>query len=522
MAHWLDKSIFYEIYPQSFNDSNGDGIGDFAGIIEKLDYICGLGCNALWINPCFMSPFGDAGYDVSDYYQTAPRYGTNEELVRLFDEAHRRGMHVILDLVPGHTSVDHPWFQMSCRAKENEYYGRYIWSDSVWTDLSSCDGISGSLRGLYPRNGSVAVNFFSNQPALNYGFAHPVESWQSAVDSPEALGTRQAMKNVMAYWLEKGCDGFRVDMAGSLVKNDPDQVETIKLWQDVRRFLDASYPQAVLISEWGEPEKSLLGGFHMDFLLHFGPSHYTDLFRCRNPYFRRDGKGNAYDFMQVYMKNYYLTNQKGLICIPSGNHDMERIRKYLDLEELKIVFAFLLSMPGTPFLYYGDEIGMRHLDIDSVEGGYERTGARTPMQWDRTENYGFSTSDKRYLYTSQDHAPDAPVVSEAMEDPKSLWNEIRKLANIRKEHPALCAAGDIKFIYCEPDRYPLVYMRSDEKDRVLVILNPSSADAICECPYEVSEILYEYGGRPIFSEGYISVPGESACFVSVGRKAENR
>lgn len=114
---WLDNAIFYEIYPQSFNDTNADGIGDFQGIIEKLDYICNLGCNALWINPCFKSPFGDAGYDVADFYSVAPRYGTNEDLRRLFDEAHRRDMHVLLDLVPGHTSVEHPWFKESMKAE---------------------------------------------------------------------------------------------------------------------------------------------------------------------------------------------------------------------------------------------------------------------------------------------------------------------------------------------------------------------------------------------------------------------
>ena len=176
-------------------------------------------------------------------------------------------MHVILDLVPGHTSIEHPWFKESCKAEPNEYSGRYIWSDSIWTDVTGYGSITGSLRGLYQRNGNVATNFFSNQPALNYGFANPSEPWQSAVNSPEALATRQAMKDVMHFWLSKGCDGFRVDMAGSLVKNDTDSTETIKLWQDIRAFLDKDFPDAVLVSEWGEPDKSLIGGFHMDFLL---------------------------------------------------------------------------------------------------------------------------------------------------------------------------------------------------------------------------------------------------------------
>lgn len=135
MSKWLDNAIFYEIYPQSFKDSNADGIGDFQGIIEKLDYINELGCNALWINPCFESPFGDAGYDVSDYCSAAPRYGTNEDLKRIFTEAHKRNMHVLLDLVPGHTSVEHKWFKESMKAKRNEYSDRYIWTDSIWKSL---------------------------------------------------------------------------------------------------------------------------------------------------------------------------------------------------------------------------------------------------------------------------------------------------------------------------------------------------------------------------------------------------
>ena len=519
--HWLEQSIFYEIYPQSFYDSNGDGIGDIPGITEKLDYIKELGCNALWLNPCYLSPFGDAGYDVADYCQVAPRYGTNEDLAQLFEEAHRRDMHVILDLVPGHTSTEHPWFKESCKAQPNSYWGRYIWSDSIWTDVAGCEGIAGSLRGLYPRDGSVAVNFFSNQPALNYGFARRTESWQSAVDSPEALQTRQAMKDVMAFWLDKGCDGFRVDMAGSLVKNDPDSVETIKLWQDMRAFLDKTYPEAVLISEWGEPDKSLRGGFHMDFLLHFGPSHYLDLFRCEHPYFSREGKGDAHPFVEAYMRNYGLTNQKGLICIPSGNHDMGRIRECLDCEELKIAFAFLLSMPGAPVIYYGDEIGMRQLRLASVEGGYSRTGCRTPMQWDGGENYGFSRARREDLYIAQDPAADAPTAAAQMAERDSLWHEVQRLTEIRRKHPALCASGDIAFVYCEPEKYPLVYLRSDGDSSILVALNPGKEDVSCPCPYQMQETVHTLGkgikaGKAIkLEKGMLSMPGESAGFMSV-------
>lgn len=139
MPKWLENAVFYEIYPQSFLDTNGDGIGDLRGIINKLGYIKDLGCNAIWINPCFKSPFMDAGYDVSDYYEVAPRYGTNEDLKELFSKAHEMDMHVILDLVPGHTSSEHEWFKKSCKAERNEYTDRYVWTDSVWEQPAEWD-----------------------------------------------------------------------------------------------------------------------------------------------------------------------------------------------------------------------------------------------------------------------------------------------------------------------------------------------------------------------------------------------
>ena len=515
MTNWLEQSIFYEIYPQSFRDTNGDGIGDLPGVIEKLDYIQALGCNALWLNPCFVSPFGDAGYDVADYCRVAPRYGTNEDLVRLFDACHRRGMHVLLDLVPGHTSIEHPWFQASMQPEQNEYSGRYIWSNHAWENVAGYGNINGQLRGISQRAGCAAVNFYSLQPALNYGFAKRTAPWQSAVDSPEALATRQAMKDVMAFWLDRGCDGFRVDMAGSLVKDDEGSVETIKLWQDMRAFLDKTYPDAVLISEWGEPDKSLQGGFHMDFLLQFGTSHYLDLFRAEHPFFRRDGKGDASQFVATYRHNLALTGGKGLMCIPSGNHDTDRIRRTLDPEEMKLAFAFLLSMPGAPFLYYGDEIGMRYIDQPSVEGGYERTASRTPMQWGKGGNLGFSAAPASLLYTKMDPAPDAPTAEAQMADETSLWHEVARLCALRKATPALCATAGIEFVYCEKDRYPLVYLRTAGDSRVLVALNPAARTVSCPCPYQARATLYAHGAAAVLENGTLTMPGESAVFWQV-------
>lgn len=378
MPSWLENIVFYEIYPQTFLDTDGDGIGNIQGIIRKLDYIKNLGCDGIWLNPCFASPFYDAGYDVADYKKVAPRYGTNEDLKELFRKAHEKGMKVLLDLVPGHTSTDHEWFRESCKAEKNEYTDRYVWTDDIWDDFKDVGSITGSIRGFSDRNGCCAVNFFSVQPALNFGFARCDKEWQQPMDAPGPMATREAMKDVMRFWMSMGCDGFRVDMAGSLVKNDDDQEGTIALWQDFRKFMDEEFPECALLSEWGEPGHSLRGGFHMDFLLHFGPSHYLDLFRVEEPYFSRRGKGDISEFVKTYEENYAATNREGLICIPSGNHDMVRIKETLDDEEIKIAFAFLLSVPGAPFIYYGDEIGMKYLSgIKSVEGGFNRTGSRS-------------------------------------------------------------------------------------------------------------------------------------------------
>lgn len=492
-AAWLDNAVFYEIYPQSFNDTDSDGIGDFNGITEKLDYIKDLGCNAIWLNPCFLSPFGDAGYDVQDYCTAAPRYGTNEELIRLFDEAHRRGMHVILDLVPGHTSVEHEWFRQSIKPERNEYSDRYIWTDSIWESTGDIP----CLRGISQRDGSVALNFFSTQPALNYGYYKPERGWQQPMYAPGPLATREAIKEVMRFWLRAGCDGFRVDMAGSLVKNDPDGEGTIALWQDFRRFLDREFPEAAMVSEWGEPDKSLRGGFHMDFLLHFGPSHYNDLFRCDEPYFSKRGKGIAREFVAKYKESCDKAGGRGLICIPSGNHDMDRLARRLDEDEIKTAFAFLLTMPGAPFIYYGDEIGMRYVEgLASVEGGYGRTGSRSPMQWSRGLNAGFSSARADKLYIPLDSSEDRPDAESQMSDDSSVYSEVKRLIAVRMANPALQSNAGIEWI---SDGYPLVYTRQCEEQRITVAINPAA---------EGAELSVK-GGRLIYSVGSAVLDGDT-------------
>ncbi len=498
---WLEDAVFYQIYPQSFYDSNDDGIGDIPGIIEKLDYIQSLGVNACWINPCFESPFQDAGYDVADYYKVADRYGTNTDLKQLFEEGRKRGIRILLDLVPGHTSVQHQWFMESCKPERNKYSDYYIWTDAHWKwEIPGYRVISGYSQ----RDGCYLTNFFYSQPALNYGFANPdpAQPWQQPVDAPGPQQMRQELKNIIRYWLDMGASGFRVDMAFSLVKADPGSRETIKLWQEIRTWLDSEYPDACLISEWGVPSRAIQAGFHMDFCIPFGMPGYTSLLRKpygpgpgTDPYgfsfFDPSGHGNIMEFLDDYMNHFSTIQGKGHIALPSGNHDINpRLSKGRNADDLELVFLFLMTMPGVPFIWYGDEIGMRSFDhMVSKEGGYNRTGARTPMQWSDSENAGFSTADPSELYLPVDIAIDRPSVAQQENNSSSLLQRVRELVAIRKDHPALQASAQFKVLFAQPGICPLIYQRSDEHETYIIAINPSTQTVDAVIPSITGTIL---------------------------------
>lgn len=482
---WLSTTVFYEIYPQSFYDTNSDGIGDISGIIRKLDCIQSLGCNAIWVNPCFESPFKDAGYDVADYYKVAKRYGTNSDLKRLFKEAQKRGIRVCLDLVPGHTSIEHPWFKKSCKAGKNKYSNWYIWTDNVWKFIT---GQYRVIHGYGERDGNFITNFFWSQPALNYGFAKPdpARPWKLSVNHPDVKALRKEIINVMRYWLDMGASGFRVDMAYSLVKDDEDRKQTSRFWRQVRSMFDKDYPEAVLISEWSCPSVSINAGFHIDFMIHFNDAAYSSLFRMEkqrdafglcegHSFFSKDGKGDITKFLGSYLKHLNNTKHKGYISIPSGNHDISRISFGRTNKEIEVAFAFILTMPGVPFIYYGDEIGMKYLKyLPSKEGGYGRTGSRTPMQWNNGKNAGFSKAAANKLYLPVDKSKNRPNVKKQQNEPNSLLNKVRCFVALRKSSAALCADGEFIPLYAKPRKYPFVYMRRKGREKFLITLNPSS------------------------------------------------
>ncbi len=519
---WLDAAVFYEIYPQSFADSNGDGIGDLAGITSRLDYIQELGCNAIWLNPCFDSPFKDAGYDVRDYRLVASRYGTNDDLLTLFDEVHKRGMHILLDLVPGHTSEEHEWFRRSAQDEHNEYSRRYIWTDS-W--ITGGDGLP-FIGGETPRNGAYILNFFKCQPALNYGFAHPKYDWQKPALGPDALATADAMVDIMRFWLSRGADGFRVDMADSLVKQDDDgKPYTIQTWQYMFSKIRPEFPEAAFVSEWGRPHESLAAGFDMDFYLDWRwggiPNGYNMLLRnvdnplCRDgdfSYFNADSGTTIAAFLDQYEPQLRDAERLGgTFNFITCNHDTARVAPRLSEREIALAYCTLFTLPGTPFVYYGDEIGMRYLPLPTYEGGYTRTGSRTPMQWGESSSTSLKAGTSLHLdnetaaYLPVDPSPDAPTVAGMQAQDDSLWHIVRELLRLRNATEALHARAG--FTALSRSRL-FAFMRLADAEKVIIAVNPGRRSECMQLPEGNWADIFRIGDIA-FSEGLLNMGSQS-------------
>lgn len=487
---WLLNAVIYQIYPQSFHDSNGDGIGDLPGITARLDYLQSLGISAIWINPFFTSPFNDAGYDVTNYYEVADRYGTLEDFHQLTGQAHARNIKVIFDLVVGHCSWENAWFVASCQEQTNPYSDWFIWTNNVWAPAPPGMEI---IRGYSPRMGGYMTNFFVSQPAFNYGFAHPdpAYSWQQPTNAPGPTAVKEEVKKIIRYWFDQGADGFRADMALSLVKGDLDGNATAAVWREVREMLDHDYPEHVMIAEGGNPEIAVgAGGFHVDFCLPWRMPAYNSLFRKSvtneggsqigvDPYgfnvFDGMGHGNIREFLDEFERQYAVIKELGFICIPEGNHDLHpRISSGRSPAEILQALLFTMTMPGVPFLYYGDEIGMRTLwGLPTKEGSFDRAGVRTPMQWDAGPNAGFSTAPEDQLYLPIDPAPDKLTVQAQQDDPTSLLNQVRSLISLRRSHPALTADAGWRVLYAERGCMPIVYQRQAGNEQLIIVINPT-------------------------------------------------
>lgn len=460
--------VFYEIYPTSFFDSNNDGIGDLKGIEEKLDHVKNLGANAIWLNPFYVSPFKDGGYDVEDFFAVDSRFGTMKDFVSLLNKAHSLGIKIIIDLVAGHASENNKLFKESAKPTRNEYSDMFIWNNSVW-DLEQPYRL---IAGRYDRHACYMVNFFSTQPAFNFGFnelTHP--SWQMSYKDERTFKARDYIVSICDFWLSKGVDGFRVDMADSLVKNDDTKVATIEVWNYMFDKIRSKHPNAIFVSEWCHPQRSLKAGFDADFVL----DHWDN---CAHFFARANENtikekcslnGGPLDkFIEDYKNRVKQANEEdGYLAFISGNHDTPRVATNLDDERLRLFYLFLLTTPGLPFIYYGDEIGMKHASLDSKDGGYQRTGDRTPMQWNKSKNAGFSSADETYLPTNLVNDNN---LEEQLNDENSLFNYIKSLIAFRKSSSSLQSN---KFDIYENNRV-LFIIRDDLK----VILNLSNEDFI--------------------------------------------
>lgn len=590
---WLRDGVIYQVYPSSYKDSDGNGIGDIRGVISELDYIESLGVRAIWFNPLFVSGWIDGGYDVIDFYRVDPRFGTNNDLVELIRKAHDKGIKVMLDLVAGHTSDKHPWFRQSAEDTNLQYSDYYIWSDrlpdkkaeqDLETMLKDPDYMQNTLgkwmKSGYPRDKYYYKNFYACQPALNYGFANPDPDhpWEQGVDAPGPRAVRQELKDIIAFWYDKGVDGFRVDMASSLVKNDKDKKEILNLWREVREWSDKNYPDHVLMAEWGSPKYCLAAGYNVDMDLNNTKGHNRRLYFDRKHqadggvYFSLDGGqpsvrdlyGNPWPEDKIdrtttpadMLKEYYdyftdcveSTSEMGYFATISGNHDHLRINvgPRNTPEQLKVMLSWILTMP-LPILYYGDEIGMRSLvDMPNVEGanhnGKERAGARTPMQWNSGVNAGFSTcspddiylpvcpewtpanSYPQYLAWKKEYAcgragttaPGNITVESQDDDPNSLLNWTRLLIALRKEHGALWADSRFIPIFNAENPYPMVYLRTDGEETILVALNPTAEPRKLSLSSEISAFRHETAGMkgnvaPLLSTGKASYRCTSSC-----------
>ncbi len=528
---WLHHAVVYQVYPQTFYDTDGDGIGDLRGVTAKLDYIKSLGVDAIWLNPFFDSPFNDAGYDIRDYYKVAPRYGTNEDARQLFAAAHQRGLKVLFDFVASYTAIDHPWFQASAHDPRSPTANWYVWTDNVWKQETN----PLFIHGYGQRNGNFLSNFYWCQPALNYGFGEPdpAQPWQLPTNHPAVLAMRAEMKRVFQFWMDLGADGFRADMAGALVKGNDVHHDSLGFWRECRAIMRQKYPDAFMVSEWSGPREALDGAFHADFfhwVAGFDDLYQAESWRILNgmsdghSFFDRDGRGNIARFLARYLADYTATRAHGYICLPLGNHDNARLANQRSTDDLEIILTFGLTMPGVPFLYYGNETGMRQLpaaDQPQIEGAYQpRAGARSPMQWTGGPNLGFSTAAPAKLYLPVDKAAVAPNVAAQENDPDSLLNRTRRLIKLKHTEPALTAYAEFTPLYAKENTYPLVYARASGDNVLLIVLNPAARAETAEFAFTHGSKLTLLAGKPVTvtpGAGHLklTVPGQTYAIYRV-------
>jgi maltose alpha-D-glucosyltransferase/alpha-amylase len=526
---WFKNTIIYELPVRAFADSNNDGIGDFRGLTEKLDYLQDLGITAIWLLPFFPSPLKDDGYDISDYTSVNPIYGTLDDFKQFLDAAHQRGIRVIIELIINHTSDQHPWFQRARRApKGSPERDFYVWSDTpekyqeariIFQDFETSNWAWDAVAKSYYWH-----RFYSHQPDLNY-------------DNPLV---RQAVFEVLDFWLEMGVDGLRMDAVPYLYEregtNCENLPETHAFLKELRAQVDAKFPNRMLLAEanqWPEDAAQYYGDgdeCHMNFHFPLMPRLFMAL--------RMEDNFPIADILQqtpaipdncqwaLFLRNH---DELTLEMVTDEDRDfmyrvyaqdpMMRlnlgIRRRLapllgnDRRQIELLNSLLLSMPGTPVIYYGDEIGMG----DNVYVG-DRNGVRTPMQWSADRNAGFSRANPQRLYlpviVDSEYHYEALNVEAQRGNPNSLWYWMKRLLATRKRFPAL-GQGKLEILHSN-NRKVLAFTRSTDNETVLVVANLS------HFVQTVALDLSSFNGSvpvEIFGQTQFPAIGESSYFLSL-------
>jgi maltose alpha-D-glucosyltransferase/alpha-amylase len=525
---WFQRAVFYEVLVRGFYDANQDGTGDLKGLTEKLDYVEWLGVDCLWLLPFYQSPLRDGGYDIADFFTILPEYGDLADAVGLVEEAHRRGIRIIADLVMNHTSDAHPWFQESRQDRTNPKADWYVWSDDperwseariIFVDTETSNWTWDPVRQQYYWH-----RFFSHQPDLNY-------------DNPEV---QQAMLDVVRFWLDIGLDGFRLDAVPYLYERDGTNGENLKETHEylkrVRSEVDADFPGKVLLAEANQWPADVVDYFgegdecHMCFHFPLMPRMFMAIRReqrypiteilaqtpdiphgCQWAIFLRNHDELTLEMVTDEERDYmYSEYAKD----PRMKRNVGISRRLAPLVEndrrvAELLHALLFSMPGSPILYYGDEIGMG----DNIYLG-DRDGVRTPMQWTPDRNAGFSRADFARLYLPPLMDPvygyQAVNVEAEMRNPSSQLHWTKRMLEVRRQHP-LFGTGTFEVI---PTDNPsvLAFLRCEEDDLVLCVNNLSRFAQPAEMP------LQRFAGKtPIELMGRVPFPrvGELPYFVTL-------
>jgi maltose alpha-D-glucosyltransferase/alpha-amylase len=494
---WYKDAIIYQLHVKSFCDSNNDGVGDFPGLMSKLDYIAALGVNAIWLLPFYPSPRFDDGYDISDYRTIHPEYGTMSDFKRFVAAAHARGIRVITELVINHTSDQHPWFQRARLAKPGSAARNYyVWSDTDQKYLGTRIIFLDTERSNWtwdPEAGAYFWHrFYSHQPDLNF-------------DNPRVL---EAIIGVMRFWLELGVDGLRLDAVPYLIErdgtNNENLPETHQVLKRIRAELDASYPGRMLLAEanqWPEDTKDYFGEgdeCHMAFHFPLMPRMYmalaredrfpiTDIMRqtppiphnCQWAIFLRNHDELTLEMVTDSERDYlwqtYAADRRARINLGIRRRLAPLLER--DRRRIELMNCLLLSMPGAPVIYYGDEIGMG----DNIHLG-DRDGVRTPMQWTPDRNGGFSRADPAALVLPANmdalYGYETINVEAQTRDPHSLLHWMRRMLAVRRRHPAL-GRGALRFLYPK-NRKVLAYLREADGETILCVANVSRASQAVE------------------------------------------